>query len=79
MGREPADSLMALLPPVGWADVTTKHDLSEFEKRIDLRFEAFEHRLVAQFERAMRVYFVASLSAFAVLLTLATAISQRLG
>ena len=71
---------------MGWADVATKHDLSELERRIDLRFEkldlrfdSVEDRLTARFERAMRTYFVASLSAFAVLLTLATAISQRLG
>ena len=64
---------------MGWADVTTKHDLSELDKRIDLRFESLEHRLVARFEGALRAYFVASLSAFAVLLTLATAISQLLG
>ena len=51
MGREPADSLMALLPPVGWADVATKHDVTELDRRIDLRFEALEHRLGARFER----------------------------
>lgn len=101
MGRDPADSLMALLPPVGWADVATKHDLSEVERRIDLRFESleerfelrfesleqrldlrfesFENRLTAQFERAMRTYFIALLSAFAVLLTVATAVSRQLG
>lgn len=85
MGRDPADSLMALLPPVGWADVATKHDLSELERRIDLRFEkldlrfeSLEDRLTARFERAMRTYFVALLSAFAVLLGVATAVSQQL-
>lgn len=40
MGREPADSLMALLPPVGWADVATKHDLAELERRLELTIEA---------------------------------------
>lgn len=78
MGREPADSLMALLPPVGWADVATKHDLSELDKRIDLRFEALEYRLGERFERSLRTYFVGLLSAFAILLTLATAITQQL-
>ena len=85
MGPEPADSLMALLPPVGWADVATKHDLSELERRIDLRFEkldirfdALEDRLTARFERAMRTYFVALLSSFAILLGVATAVAQQL-
>lgn len=27
MGSDGADTLMALLPPVGWADVATKRDL----------------------------------------------------
>jgi hypothetical protein len=26
---------MELLPPVGWADVATKHDLSPIEQRLD--------------------------------------------
>lgn len=45
LGDDAAEALMELLPPVGWADVATKHDLLELERRIDLRFEAFEHRL----------------------------------
>jgi hypothetical protein len=30
-----ADTLMALLPPVGWADVATKDDLHQLEARLD--------------------------------------------
>ena len=63
---------------VGWADVASEHGLSEFERRIDLRLEAFEHRLVARVESALRIYSVGLLSAFAVLLTLATAVTQQL-
>ena len=39
---------MAYLPPVGWADVATKHDLTALEQRIGLRFEAMDHRLTAE-------------------------------
>ena len=33
----------------GWADVATKRDLDALEERMDLRFEALEHKLVASF------------------------------
>jgi hypothetical protein len=38
LGDDAAITLMELLPPVGWADVATKHDL-------DLRFDALEARM----------------------------------
>ena len=34
MGSDEADTLMSLLPPVGWADVATKQDLAHLEIRI---------------------------------------------
>src|SRR5687768_1491275 len=49
LGREAATTLMEHLPPVGWADVATKRDLDALEQRLDLRFEALEHKLVAGF------------------------------
>ena len=49
LGSESAETLMELLPPVGWADVATKRDLDALEQRMDLRFEAFEHKLLAAF------------------------------
>ena len=51
-----AETLMEMLPPVGWADVATKHDLDALEERmnlrfdlVDRRFEASEHKLLAAF------------------------------
>ena len=49
---------MELLPPVGWADVATKHDLlmvdarfDSLEVRLDARFELSEGRMDARFQR----------------------------
>ena len=39
LGDDEGITLMELLPPVGWADVATRHDLLALEQRIDLRFD----------------------------------------
>jgi hypothetical protein len=49
LGPQAAETLMELMPPVGWADVATKRDLDALEERMDLRFEALEHKLLAGF------------------------------
>jgi hypothetical protein len=36
---------------MGWADVATRHDLLELERRIDLRFDAADTRMEARFEQ----------------------------
>lgn len=46
LGAGPTATLMGHLPPVGWADVATKHDLQELERRLDLRFERVDLRFV---------------------------------
>jgi hypothetical protein len=49
-GTEEGDILLAHLPPVGWADVVTKHDLAGLEERVDLRFGALEDRIDLRFD-----------------------------
>ncbi|MGH2739607.1 MAG: hypothetical protein ACRDH6_03870 [Actinomycetota bacterium] len=34
LGRKPTETMMSLLPPVGWADVATKRDLEAMESRL---------------------------------------------
>ncbi len=47
LGAQPAETLMEMMPPVGWADVATKRDLDAVEQRMDLRFEAIDHQFEA--------------------------------
>lgn len=51
IGSAEAATLMSYLPPVGWADVATKHDLVVLERRFDRLERRFE-RLEERFDRA---------------------------
>ena len=50
LGTLVADAVMQHLPPIGWADVATKHDLAGLEERIDLRFHVADTRFEALLE-----------------------------
>jgi hypothetical protein len=47
MGQERAATMMNLVPPVGWADVATKHDIDELDARLASRFEAIDSKFEA--------------------------------
>jgi hypothetical protein len=50
-GDDAGVTLMELLPPVGWADVATRHDVARVEQRFDRleqRFDELVHELHAQ-------------------------------
>ena len=44
LGPDAATTLIEHLPPVGWADVATKHDLAGLEQRLELRFDRVDDR-----------------------------------
>ncbi|MEX2620768.1 MAG: hypothetical protein WD250_11175 [Egibacteraceae bacterium] len=52
LGSVPAETLIGYLPPVGWADVATKHDLHQLEERLDFRIDALGER-VGQLEERL--------------------------
>jgi hypothetical protein len=47
LGPEHADTAMALLPPVGWADVATKHDLDLQTALLGQRIATQDQRIAA--------------------------------
>jgi len=49
LGEPEAATMMAHLPPVGWAEVATKRDLDALEERMDLRFAGLEERMDLRF------------------------------
>ena len=49
LGPASAETLMELLPPVGWADVATKRDLDALETRMEQRLELSEQTVLAAF------------------------------
>ena len=54
IGTESADTLMAHLPPVGWADVATKQDLDHVTEVLTLRMDMLAAEIRAEVQRALR-------------------------
>ena len=51
LGDDAGITLMELLPPVGWADVATKHDLAALDRRLEAlerRFDDLTREIRAQ-------------------------------
>ena len=69
-GPEPADTLMHHLPPVGWADVVTKHDLDVTRELLGMQIQALGSELRAEFHDGMRRQMLQMVTAFGALQTL---------
>ena len=70
---------MAYLPPVGWADVATKHDLAALEQRIDLRFESMCHRLTAEIHKGAKTMTLTIVGATAAIVTVIATLTNLFG
>jgi hypothetical protein len=54
IGEASAETLMSMLPPVGWADVATKQDVAVLERVLTMKVESEVNRLEAKMHEAMR-------------------------
>lgn len=45
LGQDPAATLMAHLPPVGWADLATKQDVVALGERLDARIDRLDAKI----------------------------------
>ena len=47
------------LPPVGWGDVATKHDLDQLEQRLELRVNANVDRRLSELQHRLSTQMIA--------------------
>jgi hypothetical protein len=57
-GDDEGITLMELLPPVGWADVATRHDVALLGARLDELEAHLDDHFDARFERGFRTVIV---------------------
>lgn len=50
LGAEPAATLMEHLPPTGWADLATKHDVAHGTELLSQRIDAVDERLTGNIQ-----------------------------
>jgi hypothetical protein len=54
LGEARGDTLMSLLPPVGWADIATNHELDLLGDRVDARIDGVLLAIEAQIDGVER-------------------------
>jgi hypothetical protein len=62
-GDDAGITLMELLPPVGWADVATKQDLTLMEARLEARIERGFRQIMVTITTVMVSGFAATIAA----------------
>ena len=50
LGEETASVLMTHMPPINWADMATKQDLANVERRLEAKIDGLENRLDAKID-----------------------------
>jgi len=63
LGAQAATTLMEHLPPVGWADVATKQDLTLLESRLEARFERGFRQILVTGSSLLIAGFLATIAA----------------
>ena len=80
LSEEAADTLMELLPPVGWADVSTKTDLQHLRAELKADIQAlqlsFETTLEKRLHEQMKWFITTMIAMNAVTVAVAVALSK---